>query len=259
MIMAKKELLRISTFNCRGLGESNKRNIVLNWLKRSYSGIIFLQETHSTKANENYWFDIWEGTIEYCHGKSSARGVAILISPSVDIVINEIIRDTTSRFILLDTTFNDQNLILTNIYAPTKDKIELQKEFFHFVHNILSEYSDKNIILGGDFNVCINPNIDKKGGSKETVSQCSEYIQLMMDEYNLIDVWRCLNPNTHRYTRREMCRNGLVQSRLDYWLVSNHILYDFYKQDIAPGLKSDHSCIHAVENRKISKKGKGIF
>ena len=244
MTMDKKEILKISTFNCRGLGERNKRNTILSWLKRSYSGIIFLQETHSTKANEKYWNTIWKGNIEYCHGNSTARGVAILISPSVDITINEIIRDNTGRFILLDTNYNDQNLILINIYAPTKDKTNLQKDFFQFVHKTVSEYADKNIILGGDFNVCLNPNIDKKGGSKESTSQSAELIQTIMEDLNLIDVWRCLNPNSLRFTRREMCRNGLVQSCLDYWLVSNHILYDFFKQDIAPGLRSDHSIVY---------------
>ena len=80
-----------------------------------------------------------------CHGSSSARGVAILISPEVDIKVNNVDTDDNGRFILLDTTFEGQTLIIVNIYSPTKDKPELQKEFLSLVHDKLILYMDKHI------------------------------------------------------------------------------------------------------------------
>ena len=57
-----------------------------------------------------------------------------------------------------------------------------------------------------------------------------------------------------------MTKSGLVQSRLDYFLISVHLLYDFVKQDILPGLKSDHSLVYitlCLENTQ--KPGRGFF
>ena len=81
-----------------------------------------------------------------------------------------------------------------------------------------------------------------------------------MDEIDLVDIWRILNPDSLRYTRREMTKKGLVQSRLDYWLISNHLLYDFCSQDIKPGIRSDHSVVEIkFEIKNTQKKGRGFF
>ena len=104
-----------------GLGQASKCRTVFSWLRKYHNGIIFLQETHANESVEKTWKREWKGQAEFSHGKSSARGVAILISDKVDLVINELIRDNTGRFLLLDTVFEGQPLILVNIYAPTKD------------------------------------------------------------------------------------------------------------------------------------------
>ena len=175
-------------------------------------------------------------------------------------MINEIIRDNTGRFLLLDTTFEGQTLILANAYAPTKDNQDLQYKFIEFVQERLFEYSEKNLLLGGDFNICLQAAIDKKGGRAEKQSKCAEKLTDIMEEYNLIDIWRLLNYESRRFTRREMSKCGLVQSRLDYWLVSNHLLYDFSHQDIVPGLRSDHSVVTLYLKIKNSQqKGRGFF
>ncbi len=138
-MITDKEFMRFSTFNARGLGENSKRRMIFNWLKRYHSGVIFLQETHSAQITEKYWQKDWKGQIEFSHGSTTARGVAILVSPSIKLTINEVTRDNTGRFLLLDTSFEDESLILANIYAPTKDKKKLQHEFLHFVRSQLKE------------------------------------------------------------------------------------------------------------------------
>ena len=43
-------------------------------------------------------------------------------------------------------------------------------------------------------------------------------------------------------------------------LVSNHLLYDFHKQDIYPGLKSDHSLVSmSLKIRNSQTKGRGFY
>ena len=119
---------------------------------------------------------------------------------------------------------------------------------------------DKHILVGGGFNVCLQPEFDKKGGAIEKQSESALLIEAMMDEIDLVDSWRLFNQDSLRYTRREMTRNGLVQSRLDYWLVSTHLLYNLSNQDIKPGLRSDHSIVNITFDITDSqKRGRGFF
>jgi hypothetical protein len=75
------------------------------------------------------------------------------------------------------------------------------------------------------------------------------------DDLNLMDIWRTLNPSTKRYTWRQgKTVDTLKQSRLDYWLISTHMIYDLTNVDIAPGFRSDHSLIEI--NFKSSKETK---
>ena len=93
--MGDGETLKLSCFNSRGLGESGKRRAVFRWLKKYYNGIIFLQETHTCETSLAKWKTEWSGQIEMSHGTSTSRGVAILISPEINITINETIKDNT--------------------------------------------------------------------------------------------------------------------------------------------------------------------
>ena len=90
----------------------------------------------------------------------------------------------------------------------------------------LEKYSDKNILIGGDFNICLNYSLDKRGGKTENTSKCTNFINNLVEEYNLSDIWRIQNPRELKFTRRENSRTGLVQSRLDYFLISIQLSYN---------------------------------
>jgi hypothetical protein len=52
----------------------------------------------------------------------------------------------------------------------------------------------------------------------------------------------------------------LKQSRLDYWLISTHMIYDLAKVDIEPGFRSDHSLIKIkFESQKASDRGPSFW
>ena len=63
----------VSSFNCRGIRNKNKRILIFNWLITSYPGIIFLQETHSAKEDENQGQQEWNGKIFYSHGTTNSK------------------------------------------------------------------------------------------------------------------------------------------------------------------------------------------
>ena len=67
----KSKILRIISYNCRGLRDKNKR-------------ISLIQESHSTLTNELKWQGEWGGKIYFSHGEFNAKGVAILIPQNIE-------------------------------------------------------------------------------------------------------------------------------------------------------------------------------
>ena len=146
----------INSFNCRGLRDSKKRKLVFNWLKQKNKGITLLQETHTIKSDEKIWKREWGGDIFFSHGTSNSKGVAILIPSQVkhNFICHSIEDHDAGRILILNCTVECNNIIIVNLYAPTKDKSNAQNQFLEALKTKLECYSDKNIIIGGDFNVC---------------------------------------------------------------------------------------------------------
>ena len=77
--------ISIFSLNVNGLGDSTKRTAVLTKLKKKYTGIYLLQETHSVESTEHAWKTTWgSSNLFFSHGSSNSKGVAILISNNID-------------------------------------------------------------------------------------------------------------------------------------------------------------------------------
>ena len=254
--------INIHSFNCRGLRDKAKRNLIFTWLKEKNKGITLLQETHSTRSDEKMWEKEWGGTIYYSHGCSNSSGVAVLIPPTLglDFKCDNIDRDNDGRILLLSCRLEGNIIIIINVYAPTKDKIVPQNLFLEDLKRKVDLYCDKNIIIGGNLNTYLDLSLDKKGGTMETTSKYCNNLKNMMSEYSLVDIWRHRNTTLTHFTRREKSHNGIVQSRLDYWLVSCSLEYLINKAVIKPGYHSDHSIITIeLELVDTQRRGRGYW
>ena len=71
--------LQFISNNVKGLQNSLKRIKIFEYLKNNLhsNGFLFLQETHSSLAEEKKWADELKGTIIFSHGKTNSCGVAI--------------------------------------------------------------------------------------------------------------------------------------------------------------------------------------
>ena len=135
--------------------------------------------------------------------------------------MKSIITDDNGRYILLNAKVQGSDYILGNVYAPNKIKeqcnffVELQQKFDDFI-----TIQDQRIIIGGDFNVIMDQNLDCAGGSpkeKESVI----FLNDICLNYDLIDVWRTRNPDSTLFTWRQ--KKPLIQRRLDFWLISDFL------------------------------------
>ena len=130
---------------------------------------------------------------------------------------------------------------MDNIYAA--NKIKEQCNFFDELQQKLDDLitiQDQRIIIGGDFNVIMDQNLDCAGGSPKE----KESVKLLNDiclNYNLIDIWRTRDSDSTLFTWRK--KKPLIQRRLDFWLISDFRQDEVEETSIKTAIRTDHSAI----------------
>lgn len=207
-IMSGGVKIKISSWNCRGLQKLKKVKQVMTKVKSIHSDIMLLQETHLLSSQETRIRRRWQGNI---YSASQARGVMILIHKSIPFHVTRVIKDKTGRHIILQGMLITEKINLINIYAPNID----DPKFFHSLFLSISFLSD-SYIVEGDFNCTLNPGLDRSSGIDTSHSKSRQTIQHFMEELDLIDIWRDMNPKGLKYS----CYSGTHKSysRIDYFL-----------------------------------------
>ena len=102
----------------------------------------------------------------FSHGSSHSRGVLVLVRDNLDFQMRSIKVDSQGRYVFLEVSIQDSPYFLLNIYAP--NKCSEQCTFFKEISEILKAArteQDYPIIVGGDFNVILDPDLDGRGGN----------------------------------------------------------------------------------------------
>ena len=96
-----------------------------------------------------------------CSNPSHSRGVGILFKENVDIKILNIHYCTTGRYILINFEFKCRVFSVVSLYAPNVEGERII--FFNELNNIIEEHaiSKDNLIIGGDFNCCLDISVCK--------------------------------------------------------------------------------------------------
>ena len=75
-----------------------------------------------------------------------------------------------------------------------------------------------SIIIGGDFNMVRNEELDYFGKNKpSSQSRFNLEMEHFMETWNLVDIWRQRNLMKKQFTYRQ--KVPFMQSRLDYWIL----------------------------------------
>ncbi len=252
--------LQVFSFNVRGLANTVKRKMVFNFLKqKSKRAIFLLQETHSCLETEKDWLDDWGGDIYFSHGSSNSAGVATLVSPGLDITCIDEKTNDQGRSLYITIKLEDENeeLLLVNVYAPTRDKLDCQLQFLDRVKQYVASLDYIHLLVGGDFNTVFDPDMDKEGG--DTVNCINKYTDELlsfMEANELQDVIRIMYPDRKLFTRVQ--RKPRVFSRIDHWLLSEHTCNYISSASVQPSIKSDHSVIE-LSLGKNNTRGMGYW
>ena len=113
--------LIISSLNCQGLGNLQKRRDVFHYLKQKGHSIYCLQDTHFDKKIEKYVTSEWGYKCFFASYKSNSRGVAVLFNNNFEFKVREVQRDENGNFIIILLFAMNKELLLVNIYGPNKD------------------------------------------------------------------------------------------------------------------------------------------
>ena len=99
----------------------------------------------------------------FSHGSPNSCGTAVLINNKANCTVLHTVPYRLGRLIISKIQVDDKVYVLVNIYAPNKDKESVQ--FFRKLYTLLQIEnldSEENIILGGDFNCPLNPNLQSR-------------------------------------------------------------------------------------------------
>ena len=229
--------ISIISCNCQGLGDFKKRKDMFCYLREKKYDIYFLQDTHFEKKLEKQIRTEWGYESYFASYNSQSRGVAVLLNNTFDFKVSLIDFDPEGNYIILKLDTMERTITLINIYGPNRDN----PDFYSQINQKIELLNLTNIIWAGDWNLVINPNLDYHNYKHNNNPRAQEKTIEIMNERELVDIWREMNPEVMQYTWRRI--RPLQQSRLDFFLISDTLLPYIKDSRILNGYRSDHSFV----------------
>ena len=253
--------LNIVSLNCNGLGDRNKRRRLFRHLTRRNVDVILLQETHSTPDSSKLYKAEWKRLkrnhhSEWNSGTSRSCGVAVLLSNKNDTQIINTCRDPHGRVLNLQIRIDTEVYQFSSVYAPSIPgsrplfNEELDNYFF----------PDGETIMGGDFNMVEDVNLDRVGGTiiMSTHQKGKTELVQLKQQQNLVDIWRDTYPTQREYTWSSP--DNLIHSRLDRFYLSQTLQPSFLEQTHLFNSFSDHKTLTLrIQLKDEQKRGEGYW
>ena len=147
--------------------------------------------------------------------------------------MSTVISDPNGRFIIVTGRIGTNNLVLANVYGPNWD----DENFFKNLFFSLPDLNSHQLILGGDFNCCLDTLLDCS--SNRPYAPSSKAIQLFMEQNAASDAWRFFNPSTKQFSFFSPVHGTF--SRIDFFLIDSKLLSSVTSYSYNPIVISDHA------------------
>ena len=182
--------LRLASLNGRGLRAGSRRSHLFLYLQRRGIDICCLLET---RFDSNFHEDIlskdYLSFSAYFDGRS--RGVTWLISRRLDATCALVLSDPAGRLCVVDVTIKDKAFRLIGVYGPNATS-ELPAFFRRIEPYVIPS---KWVILVGDWNAVLDPNLDRGAISAGTNTLDARYFREFVQRLDLVDKFRERHPN----------------------------------------------------------------
>ena len=188
-----------------------------NLRTKNYS-IICLVDTHFSKDRERRITSEWGYKSYFSSFTTQSRGVAIFFNNNFEFKVHSFYNDHNGNMLVLDIEIDEHKITLATIYGPNKD----DPGFFDSLQRKIVEIGNNDIIINGDWNLLLNPQIDGINYKNINNPNARMTVLRLMTELNLYDVWREENLEKKVYTWKRKISNGVYQmGRLDFFLFQN--------------------------------------
>lgn len=193
--------------------------------------ILCVQETHFSEDKSPQCSHKLFPHCFHARADKKKRGVMIAIRSSIAFTLNHLDQDPSGRYLILSASFNNQHLIIVNIYAPNIR----QRSFYKSIIQKIQHYPRDRIIICGDFNEVIDPQLDSSNIKRRKSTALSSLISLE----DLYDPWRCQHGTERDYSFFSNTQNSY--SRIDLFLTSKALLQKISRSRIGVITWSDHA------------------
>ena len=258
--------MKISSWNVNSVRARIKN--ILEYLKSSDPEILMIQEIKTEE--KNFPFNDFKtlGYNSYVFGQKSYNGVAFLSKERIEKINMKFIKDKNnqSRIIVGDIKNKSKTIKLINVYVPNgnpigTEKYKYKKDWYEsFIKQIEKTlFENKNIIIGGDFNVI--PDVIDVYDSIKYENDALFKLEIRKKFRELInlgfqDIYRYFNKNKQEYTFWDYMAGAWQKNhgmRIDHFLISNNLLSNIKNVNIdkKPRSKikpSDHTPIELLLN-----------
>lgn len=232
--------LKVISYNVRGLCSPCKRSKLWWELKRSGAQVILLQETHfnplSMPKLPNHIYNQWFLSNSPI---AKSRGTAIAIHKSCPIQILDSKMDPQGRYVFLKGTIAGQKLTIATIYAPNSNQLT----FLDNTLDSLAEFKEGPLILGGDFNISPDPQIDTSHKRSSHSNAFLKHFRKSLQTHRLLDSWRTLHPVDRDYSYYSKVHD--TYTRIDMIYVDHVALEWLQTSSIGTITLSDHAPVTA--------------
>lgn len=186
---------------------------------------------------EQYILSEWGYQGFFSSHLSNARGVGILFNNNFEFKVKKVHRGDVGNSIIVLVEIGQEDFLFVNVYGPNRDN----PEFYNNLREKIKQFTVSNIIIGGDFNLVLDPSRDYHNYKNINNPRAKETIDNMITDLDLNDIWRDMNPDCNRYTWRRS--TPFQQARLDFFLISDNVVSIVDYTDIECGYRTDHSMI----------------
>lgn len=109
---------------------------------------------------------------------AKTKGVPILLSKHLPIEISDSLTDEDGCYLFIKGSIWNRPITVANIYSPNTAQVS----FFRGISMTLTSFQSGILILGGDFNVALNPFEDTSSGTSSLPYKALRQIKIQLQD-----------------------------------------------------------------------------
>ncbi len=181
--------------------------------KRRAADLIF---PHSGETDVRFWRNQWGNSIFFSHGSNHSAGTAIILHRFKGTVLETLSSDE-GKWVIAVIKQDNATFITCCVYghnSHTSNKIIMFSHLVDKIRKVNKKYIEAYIILGGDFNECMDDYLDRYPPRLDGGMNNNSIFSLCTD-LSLTDAWRFFNLYTKAFTWSNKTLS--LRSRIDYF------------------------------------------